>query len=425
MQRAWWGSYEMSKFFGYVRVQILRAIKLYPTILCFTLIVAVGIAVLAGALLQGHADGEDKTKIEIGLVGDLSDSYLELGILAIQQFDASRFYVNFQPLEEEEALVKLKAGEIFGYVRIPDDFMTAVMTGADIRVTYVTENSPALLGSLIVREIGMAVSDMVMTAQNGVYAYLDLAATSTLSSSERQARLEDINITYFDLALDREALYDVQYVGFGNDLPFEVYYACAFVVVLLLLWGIVCVQLTVKPDLSLQRILRTAGHTAPGQMCAEYLSFFLTVAVSLLIALAVAGAVVDVGNIQLSFLPYYETVPDFLGLGVSLLPAVLVVTALQFFLYSLTSHLISAVILQVMATLSLSLASGFLFPLGSLPPTLRTLAEYLPTGMAFRYTSDVVTGASTTNLPVLLLVTVAFVMLSAAVRERKLREVRV
>ena len=158
----------MHKFGSYLRAQFKRSVRHYPVILFFTLLLASGIVLLLTTLFQADASGEKQMKVKLGLVGDLSNSYLELGMSLVQNFDSSQYYLELTATERENAVELLQKREIIGYLEIPSDFMDAMLSGEDSSLRYVTLGGPAVLGPLLVEEVAMTVSEMVSEAQNGL-----------------------------------------------------------------------------------------------------------------------------------------------------------------------------------------------------------------------------------------------------------------
>ena len=115
----------------------------------------------------------------------------------------------------------------------------------------------------------------------------------------------------------------------------------------------------------------------------------------------------------------------YLRMGLMLLPAAMLLSAMQFFLYELTSGVVSAVLLQILSAVALSFASGYLLPLDSLPPVLASASAFLPTGVAFSYAAALFTDS---GIALLLAITAGYsaVLLAAAaaVRNVKIRSSR-
>ncbi|MBQ4067468.1 MAG: hypothetical protein IJD22_07490, partial [Clostridia bacterium] len=118
---------------------------------------------------------------------------------------------------------------------------------------------------------------------------------------------------------------------------------------------------------------------------------------------------------------------DFLGLGLLLLrilPVQLIVCTLQFFMFELCSSIISGTFLQLVATVALSLVSGFFYPKQSLPESVSAFGSVTPTGCAFTYMTDVFSGrGGWLSLAAVLLWAAVFAALSCIVRMRKIRGV--
>ena len=93
----------MSDFLKYLRAQMKRTAKLYPAILCFTLALVVGVSIVLAVLFGNNAKSEENKRIRVGIVGDLENSYLDIGISALKSMDTSRFYIEFEQMTEEEA----------------------------------------------------------------------------------------------------------------------------------------------------------------------------------------------------------------------------------------------------------------------------------------------------------------------------------
>ena len=101
----------------------MRARKFFPAVLLFALTVTACVGVLLSTLVAQSGQQESKKKIKVGIVGDLSDSMLELGLFAVQNFDSSKGYLEFLTLEEADALRYLEQGEITGYLLVPEGFV--------------------------------------------------------------------------------------------------------------------------------------------------------------------------------------------------------------------------------------------------------------------------------------------------------------
>ena len=412
----------MRKFGSYLCAQFKRSVRHYPVILFFTVLLASGIVLLLTTLFRADAAGEKQMKVKIGLVGDLNNSYLELGMGLLQNFDSSQYYLEMIAVDRESAEELLQKREIIGFLEIPSDFMDAMLAGAESSLRYVTLGGPAVLGPLLVEEVAVTVSEMVSEAQNGLYGFLRYADQSSIDRTTRTELADAMGIGFATQIFTRDKTYEVEVIGQGNNLSFRAYYVCAFCMIMILLMGTVCVNLLTKSDLSLNRLLTFRRFGALRQVLAEYLPFFAIIMLNLLLFFVIAGLSVSVFDAKLDFLPTLDSFADFLRVGVLMLPAALLLSGLQFMLCELTTGVVNSVLLQILAAVALAFASGYLLPLNSLPPVLATVSLYLPTGLAFRYAASLLTDTfAFGTLAAVLAYTAVILAIAVAVRNMKIR----
>ena len=103
-------------------------------------------------------------------------------------------------------------------------------------------------------------------------------------------------------------------------------------------------------------------------------------------------------------------------------PVIVLITAMQFFLYEISSNIISGVLMQLFVAVLLGYASGFFYPIYSLPKIVQNLSEVLPTGIAFDYFSEVLRGRTGWEIqPKVWMYSIAFIVLSMVIRQYKIR----
>ncbi len=395
----------MNRFFGYIKVQFIRAIKHYPIILIFTAILTISVVFFVKVMFQTKDGEEGKKRFEIGLVGDLSETYLDIGIVALKNLDSSQYYVEFTEMEEDEAKERLLDGELYGYVLIPEGFVESIVYGENKPLTYVAANNPASFGPMMANEIIRVVSQMVIQSQNGIYGLIDIAELYDVSKKTYNKAIKDMNIEYISVILDREGYYETTYVGLGNGLSYKDYYICAFLILLILLWGIACASLMTRHSMGLLRVLKSNGYSMGGMLLGDYIPFLLLMSINM-------GILVLFGNQGIEIL-------------VRILPAVILLTAMQFLLYELSSNIITSVLLQLFVTVFLSYASGLFYPIYSLPQIIQVCSRELPVGIAFEYLSEILKGKTGwETLPQIWIYSLAFLVLSYVVRYYKLRSNR-
>ena len=98
----------MNKFQKYVVIQLKRACKSLPIALAISLFLLLGFSIVFAGVIEQEESSAKKQKIQIGIVGNLEDNYLQLGMRALQNFDSTRFSISLLPMELEEAKRKMK-----------------------------------------------------------------------------------------------------------------------------------------------------------------------------------------------------------------------------------------------------------------------------------------------------------------------------
>lgn len=383
----------MTDFFKLLWVQFKRILKLYPLVLIFIVVLALIAVALLGSMFNARSTEAERQKFKVGMVGNVSDSYLGIGVFAIQNFDSSKEYIEFSNMDEKTALQKLNNGEIMGYALIPENFVEDLAYGRDAKIKYVTNNNPQELGTMFIEEVAVMVSNIVATSNNGAIGFYDLAEDSVLKSSERHEIVKEMSLDFFDYVLNREDLYNVNILGYSNNLSFTSYYISAFFIIILMLWGTVFVTLRTKSDLTFERLLKLRNVGVVKQLLSEFIPYFFVMAITSVALISLAG--IFVGKMDESELPLLGLLAgNSFTIGLRLLPVILIICALQFLLYEFTSNVISSITLQMLSIVVLSFASGFIFPSYSLPSAIQSFAAYLPTSIAFGFTSSVLTATS-------------------------------
>ena len=148
----------MTRFRIYLLAQMKRVKKALPAVLIMTLLLTGCIALISKVMLMADSSSEKKQKVQIGLVGDISGSYLGFGISALQHLDSSRFAIEFIEMEEEEARDRLNHGTLSAFVIVPEGFVEAAVRGENMPLTYVSTSGSLRLGSMIMNELVNTIS---------------------------------------------------------------------------------------------------------------------------------------------------------------------------------------------------------------------------------------------------------------------------
>lgn len=406
----------------YFTLQLKNTFKLLPKIFIITFAIFLCIALTAGFLIYQKSSENAKHKISIGIVGSLENTYLDIGVIALQNYDDSMFYMEFLDYDEEEDATKdLLSKKISGYLLIPDNYVENIYHGDNIPAKYITLNSPDGFGSVISNEVATTVSQIVTESQSGIYSMKSLARKHGIKTSEHTQRLM---LSYVDVILNRNASYEVSYLGIADELSFAGYYISGFIVLFLLLWAISFNSFFAQRKLSFCRILETRQISASKQIMCEYLSYLLVTLVTLSIFAVIFGLAIQFVELNIAEL-VGVSVFDCILFIIACIPGVAVIAMFQYLIYEMIPDKIGALLAQFIIAIGLGYVSGCFYPSSYFPEGLQKTASLLPVGIGFSYIRKIMAG----TLPVkdfLLSATyfVAFFAISSSIRHSRIKGVQ-
>lgn len=401
----------MKRILIYTWLQFKRAARFFPYILIFSLLICFALGFVLNLLISADTSAEKNQKVKIGLVGDTDDEYLGFGFTAIQSLDISRYSMELIEMSEDEAKRKLNRGELAAYLVIPEGFVRSVVSGDIKPISYVTTAASADIATLFKDEILSAISCMFVESQKGVYALMESMRENGASGISKE--VDALNGEYFALILNRSSVFKTEIIGVSDSLSFGGYMLCGITVLLMLLSGISCASLFIKKDMALSKLLNANRHPAALQIMGEYASYFLTMYVNFSAVLTITFLLVGDG---ISVIPeLQDTSPMWLtGLLLRLIPVVLAITSMQFFLYEITTGLVSGVLLQFLSALVLGYISGCLYPIRFFPEIIQKISAFTPSGLARGYLAAFLSENSSSALLIALLLYSAFFFAASA-----------
>lgn len=392
----------------YFLLQCKRVLRILPFVLAVT---AVLFGALSGAFLavkQLSEDSDSHNKFKVGVVGNAGDTYLQMGLAALQSMDSSRFSVELQMMTQQEAKAALSGGKIVAYVSVPDDFLQEAFYGNIIPLQFVVRGSAGGLVTILKDEITGAVETLLLETQRGIYGVgdaLEDAGYGSLSGTH----INKISLKYVEFVLDRGKVYTTEELGISDGLGLEGYLLCGLSVIMLFLVCMPFAPLQIQSDQALRRLLASRGVGAGKQIACEFTSYLLGLTV---LVLPVLWAASSTGVLQ----DYSVTGQDTL----QVLPVLLMVAAFSFFLYELVRDYVSGVLVQFFAAVFLCFFSGCIFPVYTLPKAVQPVANLLPAGAARRQLAQCLTDQQSLA-PLMLLLCYTAVLLAGAVLLRKKR----
>lgn len=406
----------MKQIPAYFYAQLKRVLRLLPRQLMVTLGVCACVGWLAGLLVAQGALAAGGTRYRIGMVGDLSDSYLGFGITALQTMDDSRLMIELVGMSEEEAEEAFSRGELYAIVRVPEGLMESIVSGENDRlITYTATQGQKGLGAMVMGEIVDIASTLVTRSQSAIYAMQRMLAEQG-RGEEISWETDRLNLQLINLVLSRSGFGEVEVLGYADGLSMELYYFSHITILLLLLAGLFNSALFARRPAARAAFVRARGVGAFWQILGEYLAYLCLVLAELL---CMGGLLVPVLSKELIGIPEWESmgVPIFPAFLLSLLPVTAMFAALQLCLYELADGIVNGILLQLLCGLGMGYLSGCFYPAAFLPGKMCLLGEFLPSGVGIRFVEGGLLRGTTNEAGVAVFFWLAgFLALTAAVR---------
>ena len=377
----------------YASLQFKRVAKRLIAFICFMAVIA--IVAVAAVSVAARADSDKTARIRVAITGDNDSKYLNLGILAATSLDSSRFSMELVKLSQTEAQKQLQNGTLSAYVILPDGFIKKAESGQIADIEIVTSLGDEGVTTLFKNEITAIITDIYASAQSGVYGVAD-AMTADGQGKTATKTMNKLLDQYLNIILKRSELYTFREYGFSDGFSQTEYYIGAAAALFLMISAMPFCTLFVNTDMSLCRLMHSRGTGVIKQLLCEMAAFCLPF---FALSLAVGGFT------KLSF--------------VSLIPPVLLVCTMSFFVWELPGGIISALLCHFFVTAVMGFCSGCFYPISSLPLSMQSIGRALPTGVIARYISGLSIGYSDGGT--LLLYCAFFFVLCAAVRTFKRR----
>lgn len=400
----------MGKYFV---MQLKRAARFVPYGLCVVLVLfgCLGMVYQAMVAAQEAENAEQTAKIRVGIVGTAGDKYMQWG-LAAMQFDSSAMSIQMAQMEESEAVSALEQGEIAAFVVFPENFVDEALYGNVQQLRFVSTVGAAGLVSIIKEEVTVIVERVLVACESGSYGVGEALSDNGYGNLWGK-HVNGLALEYVDFLFDRSKVYHVQTITQENFVPFDRYMLGGLTVLLLMLACLPFAPLHIRSDRSLSRLLRSQRVGAGCQVLAEFGGYVA----GLSVLLAAVAAVIGFAGVMPEGIAAWKV---FFGA----LPALVMIAALTYLLYSLSDHLIGGVLLTFFTVLALCFIGGCMYPISVFPVTVQSLAAVLPSGLARQSVTACIQGEAPTDIWALLGYSAAFLAIAAAVRSRKTGKVR-
>ncbi len=382
-----------------------------PLVLLAAAVLFGALAAIYGGVLLGQSSSEERNPFLVALVGTSEDAILQMGISALDSMDSSRFALQVVQMEEPEARAALEQGTISAYVVFPEDFMDQAMRGTILPLRFVSPAGASNIVSILRIELTRVITDVLDAAQKGTYGSVS-ALQELAGVRDPWPFAQGLALAYTQFILLRGNVYEAQSLGISDGLGLEGYLLCGLCVLFLLLCTMPFAPVMIRRDLSLNRILSAKGLNGFQQVLCEqmvlFVGYFLLMGSALTALFYVCGSylTLDIGGFGL----------------LTWLPVIFAVTAISFFLYEISSDLISGILLQFFLFVFLCFVSGCFYPGYFFPDALQRIGNLLPTGLARMHLAGSLTGQDLLSTGLSLIAWGAgFTLLSAFLRCKRLK----
>ncbi len=409
----------MRRLAGFFLAQWKRVYRLLPLQVGVSLAICAFVGIPAAALVaQGAADGQERYRI--GLVGNVSDSYLGFGIAALQTIDDSRLMIELIGMSEAEADEALSRGELTSVVRVPEGFVDSIVSGKnDTHVICSIPSGQTQLASAVMGEIADVASTLVTASQSAIYG-MQRTLYEQGSADRVNPETDRLNLMLLNLVLSRSGFSEVEVLGYADGLSLEAYYFCRILLLLLLLAGLSGSVFFLYRKTALAGMLRAGGVGALSQIAGEYLAYLGFLCAGFFLPVCFLALGLERGSLSL---------PEWEGMGAApffaLLPGLFLSAAMfaafQIFLYELADGIVNGLMLQLLGGVGMGYLAGYFYPTAFLPEQLRYVGELLPAGTAAHFVEAAFLGRSGDGARAAVLAWLAvFLLLAAAIRQSRI-----
>ena len=386
----------------YLFLQLKRQVRILPLVLAVTFVLFCGVSAVLTRLIDTFNNSDEQKVFRLAIAGDTEGSYIELGLAALQTVDDTRFTMEIVLMEESEAEEQLREGKLTAYAVLPEDFIENALAGKLDKIRFVTTSGDRGVTTMLKNEFTHVITDTVVYSQKGAYGLLDAFEELDAYHEDKWELFDRLSIEYVDLVLHRNDVADIEITGVSDGLSLPRYYLCAMAVLLLMLMGIPFASVCIRKDSAMESLLVSRGFSPKGQLACEYIAHFtLLCAAALFMTLCIrfmpgiASLIGEADEIAHLSAPFV----------LRLVMSVVLLSAVNIFIFELAGDLVSGILLHFFATASLCYAGGCFYPISSFPVVIQRMSELLPTGilrgfMAGIFNDDLSVGASVLKIAV-------------------------
>ena len=413
----------MLKFKDYLTIQYKRIIKLLPGILAMILAVAALLSVIAFALANSEAYNAEKQRYKLGVVGDTDDEMISLGVNMIGTLDESRFMIELVEFDDEaSARDAMRNADISAYIVITEAFSDALdaMTN-DEKLTYYATSGQKGISNVMMDEIALIATNIIVYSETGICTLREIMKEQGFDKQVRYEKVNDLFMVYIASLVTRTKVTEIKELGLSDGLSTPAYYFSGILLFFILLLSFCQISFFLGQKNASYQFLKSKGITAPVQVIGEYIPFLTVTLIGVAVIMGLIAIATNSGLIDADILAE-AGLDNLLQVSIGLIPVCIMFSALGLLIFEVLIGVINKILVAFMAYIGMGYVSGYFYPKTFFPEIVQKVGEMLPTGLAFSYLGNIITG-KTDNMHLLFIFIYALIFLLIAMfaRQQKIR----
>ncbi|WP_243762070.1 ABC transporter permease [Lachnoanaerobaculum sp. Marseille-Q4761] len=354
-------------FRAYLKVQIKRLLRVLPMAVLFNFIMILGICAIFVFTIAIQSRGEKR--IGVGVVGNIENKYMKLGVEMLNNMDASRFSVKFESLDEENAKKALREGRIAGYFKIDKDFIEGLENGENRPVIYVS-SSGGLMNELS-KEVASVFSVLIVNSERVIYA-VDEYLSEHKNVYDRETANTELNMSLLKNVFTRGKIYNIETKALTGEVSVKDNYICAMIIILTALSGVGLGSLLSGKKDTLQEVLKSRGLSYISSIICELITVTLYILILIIFGFGIFLLAINFLQDE-SFIS-----PDYFEFFCNIFAVSIMFASMHLFIYELIYQRVTAVLTEIILGISLCYIGGCIYPLSFFPDIIQKISVFLP-----------------------------------------------
>ena len=333
----------------------------------FNFIMILGICAIFVFTIAIQSRGEKR--IGVGVVGNIENKYMKLGVEMLNNMDASRFSVKFESLDEENAKKALREGRIAGYFKIDKDFIEGLENGENRPVIYVS-SSGGLMNELS-KEVASVFSVLIVNSERVIYA-VDEYLSEHKNVYDRETANTELNMSLLKNVFTRGKIYNIETKALTGEVSVKDNYICAMIIILTALSGVGLGSLLSGKKDTLQEVLKSRGLSYISSIICELITVTLYILILIIFGFGIFLLAINFLQDE-SFIS-----PDYFEFFCNIFAVSIMFASMHLFIYELIYQRVTAVLMEIILGISLCYIGGCIYPLSFFPDIIQKISVLLP-----------------------------------------------